>query len=258
MARAARVFGEREWLDSARRALAFLRGALWRGGRLAATHKDGVTHLNAYLDDYAFMLVAVDEAMRTRFRLEDYAFARELAEALLARFEDPADGGFWFTSHDHEALIHRAKPGPDDATPSGNGMAALGLIALGHLAGEPRYVAAAERAVRLFGPRMARSPRGYATLATALEALERPPATVLLAGDPYLTASWHSALEQEVRLRVHVYDVGGVALPPELCKGPAIEAGVAAWVCEGTACLPPVDSLPALRRILDAQGIAGG
>src|SRR6185369_16903443 len=97
-------------------------------------------HLNAYLDDYAFLLQALLELMQTRFRAEDYAWARELADALLDEFEDPAHGGFFFTSHDHERLFHRTKPGHDNATPSGNGVAACALIALGHLAAEPRYV----------------------------------------------------------------------------------------------------------------------
>ena len=44
---------------------------------------------------------------------------------LLEQLRGPRDGGFFFTSHDHEALIQRPKPGYDNATPSGNGMAAL-------------------------------------------------------------------------------------------------------------------------------------
>jgi uncharacterized protein YyaL (SSP411 family) len=131
-------------------------------------------------------------------------------------------------------------------------MAALGLIALGHLAGEPRYVAAAERAVRLFAPRLTRAPGGYATLVAAAEALERPPVTVLLVGDPHATAAWHAAIEQTYRPGVHAYDCGGVALPPELRKGPLVEAGVVAWVCEAAACLPPIDALPHLLARLDA------
>ncbi|HEX4883844.1 MAG TPA: thioredoxin domain-containing protein [Casimicrobiaceae bacterium] len=253
LARASRRLAWPDAADLAFSALDAQKRCAWRDGRLLATRHGDRAQLNGYLDDYAFTLVALDEAMRTRFRLEDYAFARELADALLARFEDGADGGFWFTSHDHETLIHRTKPGHDNATPSGNGMAALGLIALGHLAGEPRYVAAAERAVRLFAPRIAQSPRGYATLVGALEALERPPATVLLVGDPHQTSAWHAALEQALRPGVHAYDCGGQALPPELRKGPLIDAGAAAWVCEAAACLPPIDSLPALLRVLDAR-----
>src|ERR1019366_9225275 len=129
MARAARVFGRPEWLASARAALAFIRGSLWRGGqgsaraRLLATCKDGHAHLNAYLDDYAFLLAALIELMQTDFQSRDLEFAEDLAEALLEQFYDPELGGFFFTSHDHEQLIHRPKPGYDSATPSGNGVA---------------------------------------------------------------------------------------------------------------------------------------
>jgi uncharacterized protein YyaL (SSP411 family) len=72
MARAARVFGRPEWLASARAALAFIRGSLWREeqgsarARLLATCKDGHAHLNAYLDDYAFLLAIPLAASRAR------------------------------------------------------------------------------------------------------------------------------------------------------------------------------------------------
>ena len=156
MARAARVFDERSWLESAQRAVDFIRRVMWRDGRLLATCKDGNAHLNAYLDDHAFLLDALLELMQAEFRACDFEFARELAELLLAQFEDREHGGFFFVSHDHEQLIHRAKPGHDNATPSGNGVAAIALQRLGHLIGEPRYLAAAERALRLFYPVLAR------------------------------------------------------------------------------------------------------
>jgi uncharacterized protein YyaL (SSP411 family) len=111
-----------------------------------------VAHLNAYLDDHAFLLEALIELMQCDFREEDLLFARELADILVERFEDRAAGGFYFVSHDHEKLIHRAKAGHDGATPSGNGIAALALQRLGHLVGEPRYLDAAERALKLFYP----------------------------------------------------------------------------------------------------------
>src|SRR5688572_29294281 len=100
MARASRAFGEPAWLASARRATEFIRGTLWKDGRLLATYKDGTAHLNAYLDDYAFLLDALLELMQTEFRSEDLAWARALADTLLEKFEDREAGGFFFVSHD--------------------------------------------------------------------------------------------------------------------------------------------------------------
>ena len=123
MAFAARVFGEPRWAESARRALDFIRAALWRDGRLLATHRCGRSHLNAYLDDYAFLLGAVLEVMQADLlRAADLRFACALADVMLEQFEDVRDGGFFFTSHDHEALVLRPKSGYDGAVTSGDGM----------------------------------------------------------------------------------------------------------------------------------------
>ena len=145
--------------------------------------KDGVAHLNAYLDDHAYLLDALLELMQCDFREEDLQFARDLSELLLEQFEDRAAGGFFFVSHDHEALIHRAKPGHDNATPAGNGIAAFALQRLGHLIGEPRYLAAAERALKLFYAPLERQSGGFVSLATALDEYLSPPQTVVLRGE---------------------------------------------------------------------------
>jgi uncharacterized protein YyaL (SSP411 family) len=51
MATAARLLENPALLDSAERALAFVRTHLWSNGRLLASYKDGRAHLSAYLDD---------------------------------------------------------------------------------------------------------------------------------------------------------------------------------------------------------------
>jgi uncharacterized protein YyaL (SSP411 family) len=144
------------------------------------------------------------------------------------------------------------KPGHDNATPSGNGVAATALIALGHLAAEPRYVAAGERAVRFFAPALAQSPAGYSSLLVALEGAQSPPATVLLAGDAATCAAWQRSLETRFRPTVRVFNVAGVSLPAELAKGAPPRDGAAAWLCRGTQCLPPVTTLQEIERELAA------
>jgi uncharacterized protein YyaL (SSP411 family) len=254
MARAARAFGEETWLASARRALDFIRATLWKDGRLLATYKDGTAHLNAYLDDYAFLLDALLETMQARFRAADLAWAIELADTLLDQFEDREAGGFFFVSHDHEKLIHRAKPGHDNATPSGNGIAAHALQRLGHLVGEPRYLDAAARALRLFYPAMERQPGGFASLAGALDEFLAPPQLVILRGEDSVMIEWQRALGRTYRPGTMV-----LALPADLSGLPSVlnktapDAGVNAWVCRGVSCLPPVADLPALERTLAGE-----
>ena len=254
MARAARAFGEPRWLDSARGALEFLRVRMWKDGRLLATYKDGTAHLNAYLDDHAFLLDTLLELMQAGFRDEDLRWARELAEILLERFEDREAGGFFFVSHDHERLIHRAKPGHDNATPSGNGIAIFALQRLGHLVGEPRYLEAAERALKLFYPAMERQPGGFVSLAAALDEYLVPPKTVILRGDARIAAEW-----QQVLARAYRPDTLVLALPaalqglaPALDKAPPA-SGVNAWICRGMSCLPAVNDLAEVERVLAGE-----
>src|SRR5258708_7735283 len=180
MARAAAVFGRDEWLASAKRALGFIRGTMWKNVRLFATYKDGQAHLNAYLDDYAYLLAAALELMQADFEPGMLAFAEDPPEVLRERFESKGTAGFFSPSHDHERLIPRPKPGRDNATPSGNGMAAFALQRLHFLTGESRYALAAERTLAQFHSSVSEQPAGHATLLIALEEHHRPTRPVIL------------------------------------------------------------------------------
>jgi uncharacterized protein YyaL (SSP411 family) len=256
LARASRACDEPRWADLALAALDALRATAWRDGRLLATRRDARADLNAYLDDHAFLLAALLEMMQTRFRAADFEWALALADALLARFEDAQAGGFHFTSHDHEKLFHRTKPGHDSATPSGNGMAAQALLVFGQLAGDLRYVDAARRTLELFAGALAESPGGCSTLLGALTLLESPPALVLLQGDAALCAQWQRALEARYRPDVLVFNLGGARdVPAALRKGPAGASGVQAYVCRDMSCLP---AIPALDTLLEGLASTGG
>src|SRR5580658_6952748 len=169
LAIAARILDRPELADAATRTVDFIHRTMWRDGRLLATYKDGRAHLNAYLDDYAFLAEALIELLQTRWRSRDLEFARALAEVLLSRFEDPESGGFFFTASDHESLIHRSKTFNDESVPSGNGVAASVLCRLGYLLAEPRYLQAAERTLKAGWTSMERYPQAHLTLLAALE-----------------------------------------------------------------------------------------
>jgi uncharacterized protein YyaL (SSP411 family) len=258
MARSGRIFGREDWVHSATCAVDFIRSTLWKNGRLLATWKDGRAHLNAYLDDYAFLLDGLLELMQITFRQEDLDFAVALADILLEQFEDRETGGFFFTSHGHEKLIHRPKPGYDNATPSGNGVAAYTLQRMGHLLGEIRYLQAAERALRLFYPTLTRHPDSCCSLLLALEQWLVPPTVVILRGKADAMARWENALRQRAPialvLALPVDRVVPATLPPSLAKPPPTGTGVNAWVCHGVKCLPAITELQELLRISEIRG----
>ena len=156
-------------------------------------------------------------------------------------------------SHDHEALILRPKPGTDSATPSGNGVAALALQRLGHVIGEPRYIAAAERALKLFYPMLERQPSAFSGLATALDEYLAPPRTIVLRGPDEGIERWRQTLAARYRPDTLTLAIPAAVadLPDALAKpvGPTVNA----WICHGATCLPPVADPSMVERML-AEG----
>jgi hypothetical protein len=250
MAIAARGLDRPDLAASATRALDFIRATLWREGRLLATYKDGRAHLNAYLDDYVDLADAVLELQQVRFRSDELAFAGELLDVVLEHFTDP-DGGFFFTSDDHEALIHRSKSFSDDATPAGNGVAAFVLQRLGHLLGDSRYLAAAEQTLRAAAPVLEKYPQAHTSLLTALEELLNPPETIILRGEAAAIETWRRDLAKLYAPRRVVLAVptGANNLPPALGDKPARGEAIA-YVCEGNVCSAPLESFSALAAHL--------
>ena len=253
LAIAARALGRDELGESAGRALDFIRGTLWRDGRLLATSMAGRAHLNAYLDDYVYLVDAVLELQQLRFASGELEFARQLLEAVLQHFPDREAGGFFFTSADHEALIHRSKVFGDDATPSGNGIAARVLLRMGHLLGEPRYLTAAEQTLRAAWPALVQHPQAHVALLNALEELLHPPEIVILRGAAPAIEGWRRELARLYAPRRLVLAIPADApdLPPALADKTAHAAAVA-YVCRGGSCAAPVESLEALTEQLRA------
>jgi uncharacterized protein len=182
-----------------------------------------------------------------RWRSEDLAFARELADILLAHFEDQEQGGFFFTADDHEALIQRPKTFADEAMPSGNGVAALALGRLGHLLGESRYLEAAERTVRLATTLMEQAPMAHASLISAFEEQLYLPTLVILRGQPEVIATWRARLGRDYAPRRLVFAIPADAADlPEALAAKAPRGEAVAYVCTGTTCGEPVTELEAL------------
>ena len=257
MAGAGRVLNEPSYIASAQRALDFIRARLWHDGRLRSVYKDGRARFAAYLDDYAFLLDGVLELLQARWRDDDLHFAIALADGLLAHFEDHDHGGFFFTARDHEQLFYRPKPYPDEATPSGNGIAALALTRLGHLLGEPRYLDAAARTVTAAWNAITDLPYAHDTLLAALEEQLYPTQLVVLRGEPAALAPWQARLARHYAPRRYAVAIpsAAAALPGALAQRPG-RGAVTAYLCSGTQCSAPITELTLFARELAGSEVA--
>jgi len=247
LAIAGRLLAAPELTEAAQQAIDFLRSHCWRGGRLYASWKDGEARHPAYLDDHAFLLDALLESLQSRFRTEDLDFALAIAERLLADFADRELGGFWFTASGQDPPLYRPKAYVDDATPSGNGVAAQALARLGWLTGEARYLDAAEAAVRGGFPSLARAPEHHAALLNALDEFLAPAEIVVVRGSGQELGEWQAALGRRYapRRMVIAIPLGATGLP-EAIANKTPRGRTVAYVCRGPVCSEPVESFAAL------------
>lgn len=257
MARAGRLLENRACIDSATAAVNFIRDELWIEGRLLATHKDGRSRLPAYLDDYAYLIDALLELLQCRWNSEDFGFALELADCLMAHFHDREQGGFFFTADDHERLIHRPKPFSDDATPAGNGVAALGLLRLGHMLGNSAYLDAAEQTLRCAWPQLRQQPYAHCTLLQALEELLLPSETIILRGAGEALLRWQKRAARNFAPRRMVFAIptSCETLPAQLATR-AATGETTAYLCQGSHCESPLTVFEAFDQRLDQSEYA--
>ena len=260
LAIAGRALSRADLVAAADRAACFVRMQLVRDGRLLASHKDGESRFPAYLDDHAFMLDALIELLQCQWGSEHLAFAIELADLLLQHFYDEADGGFYFTADDHEALMHRPKPLADDATPSGNGIAALALQRLGFLLGETRYLDAAEKTLRSAWRAMDEFPQGHVSLLTALEEYLTQPEIIIIRGAADDIARWQESAAKLYAPRRLVFGIAADVpdLPQALAEKKSSPDATVAYRCVGSQCSLPLDSWEALAaELTEMQKPAG-
>ena len=244
MAIAARYLRQPVYAKSAQQSLDFIRDTLWQQGRLMATHKDGKTHLNAYLDDYAYLVDAILELLQYQWRSQDIDFACQLANTLLEQFEDKAGGGFYFTSNDHEQLIQRPKPYTDDAMPAGNGIAAYALQRLGYLVGETAYLDAAERCLNASSTALKQHPYACMSTLVALEEHLFPVTTVIIRGSVEQLDHWTGTIHERYQPRVQVFPIpDDIRELPAAITAKASMKRTVAYVCNGMTCSSPVFDL---------------
>ncbi len=246
-----RLLGEPGHIEAATRAVDFLRRNCWRDGQLLAVWKDGAARFPAYLDDYAYLLDGLLELLQARWRSADLAFARDLADTLLDRFQDHERGGFWFTAKGLDPPLQRPKGFADEATPSGNGIAAQALARLGWLLAETRYLDAAEATLRGGLPSLMRVPQAHVALLNALDEHLDPGELVVIRGPAEAVSAWSTAIAMLYAPRRMVVAIPADAadLPEALAAKRARESTVA-YICKGPRCSEPIAELPRLIRAL--------
>jgi uncharacterized protein YyaL (SSP411 family) len=175
MAKAGGYFREPRYLRAAETAASFVLEEL-RGesGTLLHVWRDGSARVEAFLDDYAFLLKAFLVLHRETGGAKWLDEAERLAKEMEARLRDPRGG--YFQTVPKPYLLFQSKSVYDGAILSGNAVAIEALLELSALTGKAAYRESAETALRAFAPDLEQHPAGAMTLALAVDRYHREPA----------------------------------------------------------------------------------
>jgi uncharacterized protein YyaL (SSP411 family) len=251
-AEASAILDDEEYLSIAKHNADFVLNDLQRDGRLLRTWKDGKAKLNAYIEDYANFADGLVELFQVSGDVKYLQEAKRLADAMITEFWDDENGGFFFTANDHEALIVRNKDFYDNATPSGNSVAADVLLKLAKLTGDEKYERFASTVLRLAAAQLRRHPQGFGRVLSTIEFYLSSVKEIVLIGDAdgmLKREVWSDYIPSKVVVMSNSQDENA-GLIPLLAERTMIDGVPTAYVCENFACQLPVTDSKGLRKQL--------
>ncbi|MHB9286156.1 thioredoxin domain-containing protein [Halobacteriales archaeon Cl-PHB] len=255
-----------EYAEVAADALSFVRDHHWEGsagpdetpGRLQRRWADGVTKIQGYLEDYAFLGRGAFDLFQATGEVEHLAFALDLARGIEAEFWDETAGTLYFTPADGESLVARPQEVTDQSTPSSAGVAASLLADLDHFVNHDRFGAIAEQVVVTHSSKIESNPLQHASLALAADRVQNGALELTLVADD-VPASWRDLLADrylpdrllawrpadEDRLGEWLKALDLTETPPIWADRSASDAEPTVYACRSFTCSPPKQDLGA-------------
>jgi hypothetical protein len=270
MARAYAILGDEKYRTAAEKNLAFIQGKLWQRrtgvapvsdfisekfetGATPVLHhrwRDGERDSVQLLEGYAFLLSGVIDLYEATLEPKHFDFAIALAEAMIVKFYDPENGGFWQSAADAKDLILRVKDDHDGAEPSGNSVATLALLKLAAITGREDFREPAEATLRLFAHRLQNFPQAMPFMLHALDFSLEEPRRVVIAGNS------DSKLFRELLRAAHsVYQpdkivLGNVGAVEEFARSLPVKNEAMVYLCTGQSCQPPTSDAAKVKEML--------
>ena len=212
--------------------------------------------LNAYLEDYSFLINALVSVYEMDFDKRWLDGATSLAKIMIEEFCDTEAGGFFFTGRSHEALISRGKDPHDSSTPSGNSVAVMGLLRLAKLTGRNEFWEKAEATLHLFGGLMSQSPMASAQMLICLDFFQGPVQEIAVIGR-----------EDDDQVKAALAEIRRVFMPNNvvawasneaaaaqtgmpLLEGKKALGAVTTYICQNYTCHEPLIGLERLKVAL--------
>ncbi len=252
------VTRDKKYLTAAKNATCFIMENLYKDkdkeGRLMSTFKDGTVKLNGYLDDYAYFIDALIDLFEATSNMYYLDAAKKLSIRLIDQFCDENQGGFFFTSNDHEKLITRNKTCMDQSIPSGNAIAAHAFLRLFTLVQDRKYFDVAEKTLQIFSKQMEENPFFTGNLIAAADMYLRKPKEIVIVGNigstemENLVAKIHSRyIPNKIMVVVDMDN----PLPLDLVKGKIpVDGKPTVYICQNNTCSLPLTDWEIIEKFM--------
>jgi uncharacterized protein len=250
-AEAANGLDREDYRNAAIRNAEFVLNNLQQEGELLRSFRNGKAKHKAYLEDYACVIDALLSLYESTFDARWMVEAERLAHRMVEKFWDNTAGCFYFTSSDHEALIHRPRELYDNVMPSGNSAATFALLRLQRVTANSEWSSYVIDTLKKAAFLMSRHPSAFCHMLCALDYYLSPLKEIAIAGEPHNRQSRELLNQIFHRYLPNKIVVCGTDERLALLKErPRINGLSTAYVCVNSVCLPPVTEPEKLAALL--------
>lgn len=246
-----KVTGERKYIDAACKSANFILDTLMKDGRLLRTYGRGIAKLNAYLEDYAYTIQAFLDLAACDPSSRWLVNAVKLNDLVLKHYWDNENGGFFYTSDDHEELIARTKHFYDGSTPSASSVSVMNLIRLARLSGKHELLEKAAQTMKIYTPYFHKAPDQFSNMLCALDAYLAEPTEIAVVYDANCKSEAQDLLAELYRFYLPnaVIVTADLSLPdykdlleacPLLTDRPLQDQKATVYICKNFSCQKPI------------------
>ena len=258
-ARGAQALDAPQYAHAAVRAADFVLSNLREtDGALLRCHRLGEAFIPAYLDDYAYFVGSLIDLYETTFKVTYLKASLELNKMMIDNFWDKEDSGFFFGGKKNEPLIAQTKEVYDGALPSGNSMALLNILRLGHITGNPNLLKTADRLISAFGDTINQYPSGYTHFLCGLDFAIGATKDIVIAGEPgrndtkqILREIGNRFIPRKTLIASSSIDKSIEDIAERVKAQTMIDNKATVYVCENNTCKPPATDMREIVKLLE-------
>jgi uncharacterized protein YyaL (SSP411 family) len=234
-------FGNIEYKEICLSSINFILNKLSKSdGSLYRTYKNGTAKIDAFLDDYAFTIEALQHCYLVTNNEDYLRKSKGLTQLALTQFANPKSELLYYTNNSSSQLVARTSEISDNVIPASNSQMALNLFYLGNYFGNEDWTKRAEQMLNCVVSEMKAYGPGYSNWCCLALHLLFPFKEIAIVGNN-VNEKLLSLYKEGITNAILAVSVGDSDLPLMLNRFD--ERKTLIYVCENRTCKQPVESV---------------